>query len=154
MIRPINAATLALVKEFEGLQVKAYKDEVGVWTIGWGHTGLTHQDGTVHGGRVITAAEADQLLAYDLGQFAAGVGKLLKPGLDLNDNMFGALVSFAFNLGLGNFEQSTLRHRVNAGRHLEAASEFGKWTRAGGRVLRGLVRRRQSEANLYCSFPA
>lgn len=149
----INAATLALVKHFEGLYLEAYKCPAGIWTIGYGHTGLRHNDGTVFKGRKITSQEANQLLARDLEIFAAGVSRLLLPkaAAALNENQFGALVSFAFNLGLGNLTKSTLMQRVNALRFADCPAEFLKWNRASGRVLRGLTRRRQSEANLFQS---
>lgn len=147
----INAATLALVKHFEGLYLEAYQCPAGVWTIGYGHTGIRHNDGTVRKGRKITAQEAEQLLARDLETFAAGVQRLLLPraAAALNENQFGALVSFAFNCGLGNLGRSTLLQRVNALRFDACRAEFLKWNRAAGRVLRGLTRRRQSEANLF-----
>lgn len=155
MPRQVNAATIALVKHFEGLYLEAYKCPADVWTIGYGHTGLRHQDGTVFAGRKITAAEAETLLQHDLDVFAPGVEKLLlpRPREEMNDNQFGALVSFAFNVGLGNLGKSTLLQRVNARRYADAVPEFLKWTRARGKVLRGLVRRRQSEANLFQSLP-
>lgn len=155
MTTPANEATLALVKEFEGLYLEAYLCPAGVWTIGYGHTGKVHKDGTVHHGRKITAAEAEQLLLEDLAKFRAGLEKRILPLVwaKMNENMIGALTSFCFNLGLGNFEGSTLRARVNAKRWLDCLPEFAKWTRADGQVLRGLVRRRAAEAALFCSFP-
>jgi len=156
MSRIVNSATVDLVKSFEGLFLEAYLCPAGVWTIGYGHTGIEHRDGTVKKGRSITPEEAAVLLKSDLTKFAQGVeSKLLpRPRAEITDNMFGALVSFAFNLGLGNLERSTLLQRVNARAYLEAVPEFRKWNRAGGRVLRGLTRRRASEANLFCSFPS
>lgn len=155
-MREVNTATVALMKQFEGLYLKAYLDPVNIWTIGWGHTGLVHRDGTVHGGLQITEARAEELLRHDLNTFAAGVERLVHPGVlaRLNDNMFGALVSFCHNVGLSAFESSTLRARVNARRWIDCLPEFAKWNRAGGAVLRGLVRRRAAEAALFCSFPA
>ncbi|MBK8037710.1 MAG: lysozyme [Verrucomicrobiaceae bacterium] len=153
MSQLINAATLALVKHFEGLYLEAYQCTAGIWTIGYGHTGLRHNDGTVRQGRKITAQEAEQLLARDLEIFAAGVSRLLLPKVAaaLNENQFGALVSFAFNLGLANLSKSTLIQRINALRWKDCPAEFLKWNRASGRILRGLTRRRQSEANLFQS---
>lgn len=155
MSRSVNQATVNLVKSFEGLYLNAYKCPAGVWTIGYGHTGLKHQDGTVFPGRKITEAEANELLAYDLGVFAPGVEALLlaRPREEINDNMFGALVSFAFNCGLGALKRSTLLQRVNSRDYGNAPVAFLAWNKAGGKVLRGLTRRRQSEANLFCSFP-
>lgn len=155
-MRPINAATLDLVRSFEGLYLEAYLCPAGVWTIGYGHTGIRHNDGTVHKGRVLKDEhEAATLLAEDLGKFSDGVQKLLlsRPRDEINDNQFGALVSFAFNLGLGNLQKSTLLQRINARDYLGAVAEFPKWNRAAGKVLRGLTRRRLSEAALFCSFP-
>lgn len=153
--RPINHATVDLVKSFEGLYLEAYRCPAGIWTIGYGHTGIRHNDGTVKAGRTITEAQAVDLLAYDLTNHAAGVEKLLlaRPREEMNDNMFGALVSFAFNLGVGNLQKSTLLQRINARRYSDAIPEFLKWDKAAGKVLRGLTRRRKSEAALFCSFP-
>lgn len=149
----INDATLALVKHFEGLYLEAYQCPAGVWTIGYGHTGIRHNDGTVFKGRKITPKAAEELLARDLETFAAGVQRLLLPkaAAALNENQFGALVSFAFNCGLGNLSKSTLLQRINALRFDACPAEFLKWNRANGKVLRGLTRRRQSEANLFQS---
>lgn len=155
-MRPLNNATLDLIRAFEGLYLEAYLCPAGVWTIGYGHTGLRHKDGTVFKGRKLNnEAEAEQLLRGDLQTFADGVEKLLlsRPRAELNDNQFGALVSFAFNCGLGNLQKSTLLQRINARDYLGAVAEFPKWNKAAGRVLRGLTRRRLSEANLFCSFP-
>jgi GH24 family phage-related lysozyme (muramidase) len=143
--RQINAAGLELVKHFEGLFLKAYRCPANVWTIGYGHTGLTHKDGTVKAGRVITEAEAEDLLRHDLGKFA----KRVEDGVTVpvNDDQFGALVSFDFNTG--GFLKSTLRNKLNAGDFQGAADEFLKWNKAGGKVLAGLLRRRRSERNLF-----
>lgn len=156
MTRPVNEPTLALVKEYEGLYLEAYLCPAGIWTIGWGHTGKTHNDGTVRQGRKITEQEAEQLLLEDLTKFRAGLEKRILPLVwaKLNENMIGALTSFCFNLGFGNFEASTLRSRVNAKRWLDCLPEFGKWIHADGQVLRGLVRRRAAESRLFCSFPS
>lgn len=155
-MRPLTAATLDLVRSFEGLYLEAYLCPAGVWTIGYGHTGIRHNDGTVHKGRVLRDEhEAEALLRNDLQTFAAGVQKLLlsRPRDEINDNQFGALVSFAFNLGLGNLSKSTLLQRINARDYLGAIPEFAKWNKAAGKVLRGLTRHRLSEAALFCSFP-
>lgn len=155
-VRTINQATLDLVRSFEGLYLEAYLCPAGVWTIGYGHTGRQHKDGTVYKGRVLRdELEAVELLNLDLRFFAAGVDRLLlsRPREQLNDNMFGALVSFAFNVGLGNLEKSTLLQKINARDYIGALGEFEKWNKADGKVLRGLTRRRLSERNLFCSFP-
>lgn len=143
--RKISADGLALIKEFEGLFLGAYQDGGGVWTIGWGHTGLTHMDGTVRKGRTITLEEAENLLAYDLRNFEARVEKFIS--VPLNDDEFAALVSFDFNTGgLGD---STLRRLLNAEQRTEAAMQFTRWNKDNGRTIPGLTRRRQSERNLF-----
>lgn len=143
--RQINAAGLELVKHFEGLFLEAYLCPADVWTIGFGHTGLTHKDGTVFKGRKITAQDAEDLLRYDLRKFCARVVDAVK--VPLNDNQFAALVSFDFNTG--GLLKSTLLKVLNAGNYAAAANEFLKWDKAGGRVLAGLTRRRKSERNLF-----
>lgn len=143
--RWVNNRGLTLVKEFEGLRLSAYRDEVGAWTIGYGHTGLQHQDGTVYMGRQITGEEADALLSYDLEQFSARVETFVKVPVD--DNQFAALVSFDFNTGA--LRESTLLKLLNSGEHFAAAEQFGRWIKAGGTVLNGLIRRRASERLLF-----
>lgn len=145
--RHINQEGLDLVKHFEGLYLTAYKDPVGILTIGYGHTGLTHRDGTVYPGRKITKTEAEQLLKHDMGAFEQRVAKLVTVPLD--DNQFSALVSFDFNTG--GLEKSTLLKKLNTGAYADASSEFLRWDKAGGRTLPGLTRRRKSERNLFLS---
>lgn len=145
--RHISPTGLAMVKHFESFFPRAYQDAVGVWTIGWGHTGLTHQDGTVRPGRVITREEGERLLAHDMRQFEGDVSSLVK--VPLAQHEFDALVSFAFNLGAGNLKSSTLLRKLNAGDLAGAAAEFLKWDKAGGKVLRGLTRRRNAEAAMF-----
>lgn len=143
--REISQRGIDLIKHFEGCYLTAYKDPVGIWTIGYGHTGLIHRDGTVHAGRKITQQEAENLLKYDLATFAQRVnnGATVK----LTDDQFAALVSFDFNTG--GFLKSTLRKKLNAGDYAAAADELLKWDKAGGRKLKGLTRRRESERNLF-----
>lgn len=131
-----------LIKEFEGLCLTAYKCAAGVWTIGYGHTeGVT-------GAMVITDATASELLAKDLEKFEAGVEGLVK--VEINQNQFDALVSFAFNVGLGNLAKSTLLKKINSGRPVgEVQAEFLRWNKAGGKVLAGLTKRRNAEAYLF-----
>ncbi len=102
------AGTLKLVKEFEGLRLTAYQDSVGVWTIGYGHTGPD-----VYKGLTITQAQADSLLQNDLGKFNNCVNTYITA--KLNPNQVGALMSWSFNVGCGNLQSSTLRKRMNAG---------------------------------------
>lgn len=145
--RHINKDGLELVKHFEGLYLIAYKDPVGIYTIGYGHTGLKHQDGTVYPGRKVTKAEAEELLRYDMGVFEKRVRDLVK--VPLNDNEFSALVSFDFNTG--GLAKSTLLKKLNAEDLVGASNEFLRWDKAGGKTLAGLTRRRKSERNLFLS---
>jgi lysozyme len=136
---------LDLIKHFEGLYLRAYKCPAGVWTIGYGHTGLKHQDGTVKAGRVITEDEADRLLDHDMRVFVDRVNRLVT--VELSQNEFDALVSFDFNTG--GLAKSTLLRRLNAGAYDEVPAQLMRWTRASGKVLAGLVRRRASEVRLW-----
>ena len=132
---------IPLIKEFEGCKLKAYKCPADIWTIGYGHT-----DGVKEGDE-ITQQEADRLLANDVELFTTGVQRLVHS--DINRNQLGALVSFSFNVGLGNLRHSTLLRMVNAGDFLGAANEFARWNKAGGKILSGLVRRREAERQLF-----
>jgi GH24 family phage-related lysozyme (muramidase) len=144
--RSINAAGLALIKEFEGLRLTAYQDSVGVWTIGWGTTsGVTE-------GMTITEAQAEEFLKQDLIYFEDEVSRLVKVAID--DNEFSALVSFAYNLGSDALANSTLLKLLNRGNHVAAAAEFEKWDKAGGAVLSGLERRRKAERSLFVQYDA
>lgn len=140
MTPKINAGGLDIIKRFEGLKLKAYKCPAGVWTIGWGHTG------DVKPGATITAHQAEAILDADLDRFELGVDKLA-PGLP--SNQFSALVSFSFNVGLEALAKSTLLKKLKSGGPLAAAPEFAKWVRAGGKVLPGLVKRREAERQLF-----
>jgi lysozyme len=137
----INSEGLALVKHFEGLYLKAYICDGGKITVGYGHTA------TAMPGMVITKERAEELLAQDMAKFEAGVSNLVR--VPLNENQFSALVSFAFNVGLGNLKKSTLLKDLNAGSYDSAANWFGKWVRANGKVLNGLVKRREAETSLF-----
>jgi len=138
----INTAGLNLLKSFEQCRLIAYQDSGGVWTIGWGHTG-----DDVYSGLVITQEQADALLAQDLAGCEAGVTRLLKR--PVNANQFSAMVCFAYNVGLGNFKQSTLLNCVNKGQFGDAAKEFLRWNRVKGIISAGLTRRRQAESDLF-----
>lgn len=132
----------ALIRHFEGCRLESYLCPAGVWTVGVGHTGPD-----VNPGMRITQAQADALLDKDLERFELGVAELVKVRLDQDES--DALVSFAFNLGLGNLKSSTLLRKLNSGDFSGACAEFHKWTRADGKVLPGLVKRRAAEAALF-----
>jgi lysozyme len=139
-----NAAGLDLIKRNEGCELTTYVCPAGKLTIGYGDTG-PH---VVHGMR-ITQEEAEELLANRLErEFEAGVLKLIGDA-PTTYNQFSALVSLAYNIGLGGLRRSTVLRMHCDGRYDEAAEAFGMWNQGGGRVLPGLVRRRQEEADLY-----
>lgn len=140
--RQITDEGLALIKRWEGLRLQAYLCPAGVWTIGYGHTGPD-----VTPGLVITEAYAEALLRQDLRTFEDGVSRLVTA--PLTDNQFSALVSLAFNIGLGAFARSTLLRKLNAGDYAGAQAQFHVWNKAGGKVLPGLVNRRAGEAALF-----
>lgn len=145
--RDISADGIALIKHFEGWFPKAYLCPAKVWTIGYGHTGLKHKDGTVYSGRTITLEEGERLLRHDMDFFEERVSRLVT--VPLNDDEYAALVSFDFNTGA--LHKSTLLKKLNAGDRKGAAEEFAKWNKANGRVLAGLTRRRKSERLLFLS---
>lgn len=140
-MRTINFDGLKIIKDAEGLRLKAYICPAGVLTIGYGSTGAH-----VKPGMVISELEAEQLLMKDLERFEEGVAKSCPVA---TSNQFSALVSFAFNVGTEALRTSTLRRLHNEGKYGEAAEQFGKWVRGGGKVLPGLVKRRAAEAALY-----
>jgi lysozyme len=143
----INKATLDLVKEFEGLRLKAYKDAVGVWTIGYGTTAAAGLGIVPKAGMVITEAEAEGYLIKGLEKFAASIRpKITAP---INDNEFGAFLSLAYNIGPGAFAKSSALKKFNAGDKAGAANAILLWNKAGGKVLAGLTRRRGRERELF-----
>ena len=140
---------LALIQEFEGLRLKAYTCPAGILTIGYGHTSAAGAP-TVTPGMTIDKGVAHEILRSDLERFERGVNGLVK--VELTKNQFDVLVSFAYNCGLGSLKKSTLLKRVNAKRFDDVPAELMKWTRGGGKVLPGLVRRRRAEAEMWRSM--
>lgn len=139
-----NAAALGIIKRNEGLRLDAYQDVVGVWTIGYGDTGPA-----VRPGLRITAEDAEQRLRDRLArEFEPGVQAAIGR-VPTTENQFGAMVSLAYNIGVGAFKYSTVARMHKAGRHQAAADAFAAWNKAGGKVFAGLTRRRQEEADLY-----
>jgi len=138
---------IPIIKRFEGLKLKAYVCPAGLPTIGYGST--FYEDGSkVKLGEQITIDRADKLLLNTVAQFEKQVDALVTASI--NPNQLGALTSFAFNVGIGNFRKSTLLKLVNANPDNPLIrQEFNKWTRANGKVLNGLVTRRTAEADLY-----
>ena len=146
------------IKKDEGVRTKPYRCPALLWTIGVGHVidqnhirvkfddrkNLPIPDGW---DRVLSMAEVDAILAADLATFERGVLRLCPGGL--TQGRFDALVSFSFNVGLGNLQRSTIRMKHNRGDFEGAAEGFMAWTKAGGKELPGLVKRRKHERALY-----
>lgn len=135
-----------LICQFEGLRLERYRDAVGLWTIGYGHLILKEEMEKL---TKISTGEAKQILRKDLKRTEEGVKKVLTRSV--TQNQFDALVSFAFNLGVGNLKKSTLLKKVNMGDIEGAALQFKSWNKAGGKVLAGLTRRRDAEMKLFLS---
>ncbi|EOD8860416.1 lysozyme [Enterobacter hormaechei] len=139
---------IALIKEFEGCKLTAYRDSVGVWTIGYGWTQPV--DGKpIRSGMTIKQETAERLLKTGLVSYESDVSRLVKVGL--TQGQFDALVSFTYNLGARSLSTSTLLRKLNAGDYAGAADEFLRWNKAGGKVLNGLTRRREAERALFLS---
>ena len=137
---------LALIREFEGFRGQAYHCPAGVWTIGFGHTSRAGPP-AVGPGSKMSHAEASKVLAADAEVFAQGVRESLRR--EITDAQFSALVSFAYNVGIGAFRSSSVLRAVNAGDFEAVPRRMGMWVKGGGRVLPGLVRRRAAEAALF-----
>jgi lysozyme len=137
-----SATCFALIRKSEGLRLKAYRDAVGVLTIGFGHTGPD-----VTEGKKITMDEAEALLHTDVTHASDSVLKLTNG--NVSQGQLDALTDFVFNLGSRSLQGSTLLMKHKAGNYAGAAVEFGKWVYADGRILPGLVKRRAAEAHLY-----
>jgi len=145
-MRTVNGKGILLITKMEGLRLKAYKDSVGVWTIGYGSTG-DH----VHPGMVITQQQAEWFLKTDLTRFEIAVDNLVKS--EIRQNQFDALVCFAFNLGSSTLKKSTLLKKVNANPNDPTIrDEFLKYVFANKKKLPGLIKRRNAEADLYFLF--
>lgn len=141
----INDAGRQIVMSFEGCRLDAYVCPAGKLTIGYGHTG------DVKPGDHITQHQAEAILEVDLQRYEMAVESLASGA---NANQFSAMVSFAFNVGVKAFEESTLLRKFRAGKALGAAEEFMRWTHAGGVELPGLVKRRAAERALFLEVPS
>jgi lysozyme len=147
----LNEAGIKLIQDFEGLVLETYLCSAGVPTIGYGHTSAAGEP-LVTPGMKITKAQADAIFRRDVETYCNGVRGALQ--VEVNDNQFSAMVSLAYNIGVAAFAQSSVLRFVNEGRMEEAAASFALWNKAGGQVLRGLVRRRAAEAELFCEAQA
>lgn len=138
----ITSLASPLVKRFEGCKLVAYRCPANILTIGYGHTGPDVTDGLKW-----TQAQADAALDKDLQKALDQARAVIKS--TLTDKQMAAIVSFVFNLGIGNFKSSTLLKMLNAHNFAGAVNEFSKWNKGGGVVLPGLVKRREAEAALF-----
>ena len=139
----ISEAGIFIIKKWEGFRGSAYLDPVGIWTIGYGHTK------GVAPGHVMTEPEASHLLIEELKTYENAVRRLVS--VPLSQGQFDALVSFCYNTGIGALSQSTLLRYLNESDYKAAADQFLRWVYGGGRVLPGLVSRRQHERRLFLS---
>lgn len=147
----VNDAALDLICRFEGFVDHWYPDPAHGWkvpTVAYGHTDAAGEPKyAATKSKKFTKAEGRVILLRDLERYADAVRSAVK--VTLNDNQFGALVSFTYNLGAANLRKSTLVKKLNAGDYAGAAKEFARWDRAGGKVLPGLTKRRAAEAALF-----
>lgn len=147
----INQSGLDIIKEFEGLRLRAYKDSVGVLTIGYGHTSRAGLPKVISN-MEITEDQAEDILRNDLGIFEKGVESVIGVKMDsLSENQFSALVSLAYNIGIPALRNSSIAVFIRLGNLEEAGKHILYWNKAGGRILPGLVRRRKAEYDLYNS---
>jgi len=143
----VNEAALTIIKSFEGFSSDPYLDPIGIPTIGFGSIWTINGDRISMDHPCVNKEQATKLLQREVRHVEAAIRRLIKA--ELTENMFSAVASLAYNIGTGNLQRSTLRIKLNRGRYLDAADEFPKWRKAGGRVLKGLVRRRIAERNLF-----
>lgn len=144
----ISENGLSMIASFESFEPKAYYCPAGVLTIGYGHTGTNAQGQELQEGDTVTPEQAKRLLYEDVLWAEDAVNE---QRLHLTQNQFDALVSFVFNVGATAFNHSTLLKKLKAGDYDEAADEFLRWNKAGGKVLRGLTARREAERDLFLS---
>ncbi|HRK98471.1 MAG TPA: lysozyme [Alphaproteobacteria bacterium] len=145
-MRHITQNGIDLIKRFEGFSAKVYICPAGYPTIGYGHVVKPHEDFSAG----IDEAQAEELLRQDAVIAERAVLRLIS--VPLTDGQFDALVSFTYNLGGGALQRSTLRRKINREEHAEVPEQFMRWVWAGGRKLKGLVRRREAEISLYDSY--
>ena len=137
----ISQEGLALIKKFEGCELEAYKCAAGVWTIGYGSTKGVKE------GDTISQEDADKLLTHEMEEYEGYINDLVE--VNLEQNQFDALVSWVFNLGPANLKASTLLKVLNAKDYEGVPAQIKRWNKAGGKVLQGLIRRREAESLLF-----
>ena len=132
---------ISLIQKFEGCELKAYQCSAGVWTIGYGHTK------NVIEGMTITKEQAEQMLVDELHEYENYINEYVTTAL--SQNQFDALVSWVYNLGPANLKASTMLKVLNSGKYEDVPAQMKRWNKAGGKVLEGLIRRREAEACLF-----
>ena len=137
----LSKTGIELLKHFEGCELKAYQDSVGVWTIGYGHTKGIYE------GLEITQSEAEKMLQDELPEYEGYITDKVVPMLQQHE--YDALVCWVYNLGPTNLSSSTLLKRLNAGEFNDVPFQMKRWDKAGGQPLLGLTRRRNAEALLF-----
>lgn len=140
---------ITLIKHHEGVRLKPYKCPAGLWTVGVGHLIGDGKSLPDSWNRVFSQEEVDAILAQDLVRFESGVARYCP--VALTQGQFDALVSFSFNVGLGALQRSTVRLKTNRGEKEQAADALLAWSKANGKVLPGLLKRRKDERALYLS---
>jgi lysozyme len=149
-ITKLSQKGLELIKSFEGLSLKPYVCAGGINTIGYGNTYYTNGKKVTLQDKPFTKEQAEELLKHSLSTYEKAVDSFCRD--DISQSQFDALVSFAYNVGTGALQKSTLIKKVNANpKDVTISDEFMKWNKANGRVLVGLTRRRQAESKLYFS---
>ena len=138
----IGQKGIDLIKHFEGCELEAYKCQAGVWTIGYGHIKGVSE------GMSITQEQAEQMLLDELKEYENYINELVT--VNLSQNQFDALVSWVYNLGPANLQSSTLLKVLNSGDYSGVPAQIERWNKAGGKVLEGLIRRREAESALFC----
>ncbi|BAP37179.1 hypothetical protein AS4_22390 [Acinetobacter guillouiae] len=145
-ITQVSPQGVDLICGFEGLELKAYDDGVGVCTIGYGTTIYPHGK-AVQYGDTCTIEQAKTYMQYDIRRFEQAVSAAVN--VPLNQNQFDALVSLSYNIGIGAFKNSTLLKLLNASDYYAASHQFDVWIKAGGKTVQGLVNRRAVEKTLF-----
>ena len=139
---------LDTIQQFEGLKLKAYKDSVGIWTVGFGNIFNLDTGNPIKEGDEITLETAERWLKIEVDNLQAKMRKVIT--VTLTDNQWTALTSLVYNIGFGAFKRSTLLRLLNAGASKEeVAKQFLRWNKAGGKEIKGLTNRRQAEYNLF-----
>ncbi len=137
----ISNEGISLIKKFEGCELESYQDSVGVWTIGYGHTK------NIKEGMTISKEQADNMLLNELDEYCEYVEKAVD--VTLKQCEFDALVAWTYNLGPTNLNKSTMLKKLNNKEYQDVTHEIKRWNKAGGKVLQGLVRRREAESLLF-----